>query len=124
MIIQEYPIERKERQQINIRYKFTLKGNTEFEGRFSQPSITISPESLNGTSVDIVVENIMMIRRVDDPGWPVSHKLKYFIFELNNGAKIAGLPNCKVLPVSVTFIENCKVECENILKIEKMTGDG
>jgi hypothetical protein len=117
----EHVVAPKTTQKMNGLYQFILKGDTEFQGQFNQAFIRVTPTSLNGIPVDLAVTMISKIQRVNDPGWLISRKLKYFVFELSDGTKIAGLPNCKVLSVSAPFIEDCKVEFENILEVVRLT---
>jgi hypothetical protein len=108
-------------QQTKAWYKFLLKGDTEFQGQFNQASIKVNPTFLNGKPIELAVAMITKIQRVHDPGWLVSQKLMYFIFELTDGTKIAGLPEYNVLSVRMPFIDQCKVEFKNILQVEKVT---
>ncbi len=107
-------------QQKELWYRFTLKENTEFQAQFKQEWMTIRPASLNGFPINLAIEHIVKIKKVNDPGWMVSRKLKYFVFELQDGSHIAGLPNCKSFLVNTTFSGACKIEIENILLIEKV----
>ena len=108
------------KQNTNMLYKFILKGDTEFQGQFNQISIRVTPTSLNGRPIDLAVAMISKIQRVNNPGWIASRKLMYFLFELNDGTKIAGLPNNEVFSVNMPFIDQYSVEVENILEVEKI----
>ncbi len=101
-------------------YKFTLTGDTGFQGQFSQAFIKVQPAHLNGKPIDLAIAMIARIQRVNNPGWIVSQKFMYFVFELNDGSRIAGLPNNKECSVTTIFSGNCEVEFENILEVEKV----
>ncbi len=120
MMSKDNVVDRKTVQQINTWYNFVLQGETEFHGQFSQTSIEMQPAHLNGMPVDLAVANIISIRRVNNPGWLVSRKFMYFLFELTDGTKLAGVPNNNVCTVNMALIENCKVEFENILQVKKV----
>lgn len=104
-----------------ISYRFLLLEDTEFYGQFNQLSIMIRPAHLNGHPVQLDVANVTKISRVDDAGWKISQKLKYFIFQLTDGTKIAGLPSKESLSISVPFLDECTVLYKNIKIIEKVT---
>lgn len=112
-------IDLKTTQPRNTLYKFTLKGDTGFQGQFSQRFIKVHPAYLNGKPIELAVAMITRIQRVNDPGWRISRKLMYFIFELTDGSKIAGLPNDKEFSVNTIFSKDCQVEFESILEVEK-----
>ncbi len=113
-------VDQKQLPQMKPLHRFTLKGGTKFQGQFSQTCITVQPTHLNGDPIDLAVAMINKIQRVNDPGWMASRKLRYFIFELHDGSKIAGLPNNKECSVSTIFSGDCEVEFENILEVEKV----
>ena len=120
MIIRKHPQNASKINQTRVWYKFTLKENTEFQGQFNQASLTILPAYLNGTPIEIAVDHILKISRVDNPGWIISHKLKYFMFELTNGTKTAGTPTQKTCSVTVPIIGLCQIEFENVVTVERM----
>ena len=107
--------------QATFLYKFTLQEDTEFQGSFNQASIVIKPAYFNGTPIALDVGKIFKILRVNNPAWKISQKLKYFIFELIDGTKIAGLPSSATLLINLPLLKECKVFYENILSIEKVT---
>lgn len=123
MANKKYAVDPKPGEPLNTVYKFTLQEDTVFHGYFNQTSIQVKPAHFNGMPIDLAVVDITKIQRKDDPGWKISRKLKYFIFVLADGTKIAGLPNCNVLSVSVPFIEICNIEVKNILAVEKVVGE-
>ncbi len=120
MTEQKSVVDQQMNRQMNASYTFRLKENTEFQGEFKQLLIRIYPTSLNGTPINLAVADISKIQKVNDPGWKVSRKFKYFIFELFDGSKIAGLPDCKDFLVSMPSLGNCRVEFKNILIVEKV----
>ena len=113
-------------------YTFILQGGNEFQGRFKRTTIRIKPTYMNGKPLDIAVNTILSIQRVNDQGWPISQKLKHFLFELTGFAKIAGIPNDKVCLVDIVIIEDgnvksifkdCQVEYKNILEVKQVMED-
>ncbi|GAK59385.1 hypothetical protein U27_06369 [Candidatus Vecturithrix granuli] len=107
-------------QQSDGYFKFFLKGETHFQARFTQTEIHVKPSHLNGMPMNLAVTYIVKIERVNDPGWMVSRKLKHFLFELQDGTQIAGIPDSEILSVQLPYLEQCHIELENILSIEKI----
>jgi hypothetical protein len=102
-------------------YQFILREDTEFRGRFNHTAITIKPICFNGKPLKLDVTKISKILRVNDLGWKVSQRLKYFIFELTDGAKITGLPITKTLFITMPFLESCEVLWMNIQEVTLVT---
>ena len=116
----EFGISDQKSQQLSGYFKFFLKGETQFQARFTQAEIHVNPSHLNGMPMNLAVTHIAKIERVNDPGWMVSRKLKHFLFELQDGTKIAGLPDSEILSVQLPYLEQCHIELENILSIERI----
>lgn len=108
-------------QQSTPLYQFILREDTEFRGRFNHTSITINATQFNGQALELDVTKISRILRVNDLGYKVSQRLKYFIFELIDGAKIAGIPIAKTLFITMPFLENCEVLWMNIQEVTLVT---
>lgn len=106
--------------QTRVWHKFTLKEDNEFQGQFNQASLTILPAYLNETPIEIAVDHILKISRVDNSGWIISQKLKHFVFELTNGMKIAGIPIEKECLVTIPVIGPCQFEFENVVTVERV----
>lgn len=127
MVKHKHTTERAKFVLLNLLYTFTLNGENTFQGCFKQPVIRMNPTYMNGKPLDIAVDTILSIQRVNDLGWP---KLKHFLFELNGGAKISGIPDDKVCMVNIVIIQDgkvksilkdCSIEFENIQEVEKVT---
>ena len=111
-------------------YRFTLHGGNTFYSRFTQPVIRLNPSYMNGKPLDIAVDTIISIQRVNDPGWLISQRLKHFLFELDGGVKLSGIPDEKVCLVDIMILQDgkvssifrdCRVEFENIREVKLVT---
>lgn len=132
MITHDHATERARLVLPNVLYTFTLQGGNEFQGRFTQTMIRMNPSHMNGKPLDIAVNTILSIQRVNDPGWLISQRRKHLLFELSGGAKIAGNPDDTVCLVDIvitqdgkvkSILKDCQVEYENILEVKQVTED-
>lgn len=84
---------------------------------------------MNGRPINLAMVTIIRMQRIEGPTSEISRRLRYFIFELNNGMKITGTPHCKICLVDIiivkdgeveTVIRNCKIEFEHIVEVTQM----
>ena len=127
-----YATGKSKRRSPRMLYTFTLHDANTFHGRFTQSVIRVNPSYMNGKPLDIAVNTIVSIQRVNDPGWLISQRLKHFLFELSDGAKLSGIPDEKVCLVDIVILQDgkvtsilreCNIEFENIREVKQVAED-